>query len=165
MELYFLRHGPAAPKSMGIGDSERPLTKPGERIIERDAAALRLLKIRFDRILSSPYLRAYQSAEIVAKSLGLKRRLETYDGLKAGATLEKIRHDLEKSGPDERILLVGHEPDFGLIIAELLHLGPGHALPLGKGDLCRVDWDPSEPGELVLFLSAEVLGQIAKQAG
>jgi len=164
MELYLLRHGSAAPKSMGVADAELPLTKQGERMVEKSAVALRLLKIRFDRILSSPYLRAYQTAEIIAKGLGLKRRLEKSDALKSGATLEKIRPELEKAGPDDRILMVGHEPDLGQIIAAILHLGPGQALPLGKGDLCRVDWDPSEPGELVFILSAELLGQIAKQA-
>jgi len=165
MELYFLRHGPAAPKSMGIMDAELPLTKPGERMIEKSAVALRLLKIRFDRILTSPYLRAYQTAEIIAKGLGLKRKLEKFDGLKSGATLERIRQELEKAGPDDRILLVGHEPDLGQIIGSILRLGSGQALPLGKGDLCRLDWDPSEPGELVWLLSAELMGQIAKQAG
>ncbi|OGP59790.1 MAG: phosphohistidine phosphatase SixA [Deltaproteobacteria bacterium RBG_13_61_14] len=165
MELYLLRHGSAAPKSMGVADAELPLTKQGERMVEKSAVALRLLKIRFDRILSSPYLRAYQTAEIIAKGLGLKRRLEKSDALKSGATLEKIRPELEKAGPDDRILLVGHEPDLGQIIAAILRLGPGQALPLGKGDLCRVDWDPSEPGELVFILSAELLGQIARQAG
>jgi phosphohistidine phosphatase len=165
MELYFLRHGPAAPKSMGIMDAELPLTKPGERIIERNALALRLLKIRFDRILTSPYLRADQTAEIIAKGLGLKRKLEKLDGLRSGATLERLRPELEKAGPDDRILLVGHEPDLGLMIGTIRHLGNGQALPLGKGDLCRLDWDPSEPGELIFFLSAELMGQIAKQAG
>ena len=165
MELYFLRHGPAAPKSMGIMDAELPLTKVGERMIEKNAIALRLLKIRFDRILSSPFLRAYQTAEMIAKGLGLKRKLEKFDGLKSGATLDRLRPELEKAGPDDRILLVGHEPDLGLIIGSILHLGNGQAIPLGKGDFCRVDWDPSEPGELVFLLSAELMGQIARQAG
>lgn len=163
MELYLLRHGPARPKSMGVADAELPLTTQGERMVEKISLAMRRLKLRFDRILSSPYLRAYQTAEIIAKGLGLKRRLEKSDALKSGTTWERVRPELEKAGPDDRILLVGHEPDLGQIIAQILRLGPGQALPLGKGDLCRVDWDPSEPGELVFLLPAELLLQIARK--
>ena len=81
MNLYILRHGIAVePGSPGYkSDSERPLIPKGERRLRSAAAAMRKLELSFDLILSSPFIRAKQTAEIVAGELKLKKRIDFFD--------------------------------------------------------------------------------------
>ena len=73
MNLYLLRHGIAVePGTPGFAhDADRALTPEGERKLGKIAEAMEAMELRFDRVLSSPYLRARQTAEIIAKALGL----------------------------------------------------------------------------------------------
>ena len=68
MNLYILRHGIAAERGTPgyANDADRPLTPEGERKLQLVAAAIKALELGFDLILSSPYLRARQTAEVVA---------------------------------------------------------------------------------------------------
>jgi len=74
MNLYLLRHGIAVePGTTGFEkDSERPLTPKGQHQLRQIAAAMKKMDLRFDLILSSPFLRAKQTAEIIADSSPLK---------------------------------------------------------------------------------------------
>ena len=80
MNLYLLRHGIAVePGTPGCEkDSERPLTPKGKRQLRQIAAAMKKMDLRFDLILSSPFLRARQTAEIIAESLTLKKQLAIF---------------------------------------------------------------------------------------
>ena len=68
MNLYLLRHGIAAERGAGqsAGDADRPLTTKGRRKLRRAAAAMRTMQLSFDVILSSPLVRARQTAELIA---------------------------------------------------------------------------------------------------
>src|ERR1700690_1026947 len=83
MNLYLLRHGIAAePGVAGYEpDSERPLTPKGEGRLREAARAMKALDLSYDLILSSPFLRAKQTAEIIAKSLKLRKKLAFSDDL------------------------------------------------------------------------------------
>src|SRR5205085_1765819 len=71
MELYFLRHGIASESGPeGTGDAGRPLTKEGAAKIKAAAHGLRTLNMRIDALLSSPLVRAHETAQIVARELG-----------------------------------------------------------------------------------------------
>jgi phosphohistidine phosphatase len=122
MELYFLRHGKAVePGSSGAGDDfSRPLTEPGIDEMEAEAEAFERLRLKPDLILTSPLLRAKQTAEIVAKRLGIKKRLIVAEPLSSGCDLERLRHLLAQHSAAEKILLVGHEPDFSSMVGELI---------------------------------------------
>ena len=75
MKLYILRHGIAVePGTPGYEtDADRPLTSEGERKMRQIAGAMEALELSFDLILSSPYLRARQTAEIVAEVLTARK--------------------------------------------------------------------------------------------
>jgi len=122
MELFFLRHGKAVePGSSGAGDDfSRQLTERGIDEMEAEAEAIELLGLKLDVILTSPLLRAKHTAEIVAKRLGLKKRLIVAEPLTAGCDLDRLRHLLSQHSTAERVLLVGHEPDFSSMIGELI---------------------------------------------
>ena len=77
MNLFFLRHGKAEPRSpKWRPDSKRPLTKDGERRMAEVARGARAMDLTFDLILTSPYVRAYRTAEILADVYGEKKLLK-----------------------------------------------------------------------------------------
>ena len=122
MELYFLRHGKAVEpgSSSAGGDFSRPLTERGIDEMEAEAEAFLLLGLKPDVILTSPLVRAKQTAEIVAKRLGLKKRLIVAEPLSSGCDLDRVRQLLAQHSSAERVLLVGHEPDFSSIVGDLI---------------------------------------------
>src|SRR5918911_164568 len=83
MRLFFLRHGIAEPGHSGLSDFDRQLTNEGRAELEDVAHGLRQLKIRPDRLLSSPLVRARQTAEVVAPALAAS--VEIADELRSGA--------------------------------------------------------------------------------
>ena len=123
--IWFLRHGEAED---GDNDFERRLTAKGERQSRDAGAALAALDVKFDLCLSSPRVRARDTARLACEPLGLEVTLE--ERLSGG------RFDpLELAAGLGNVLLVGHEPDFSNAIAELT----GGRVDLKKGGLAAVD--------------------------
>src|SRR5882762_5883878 len=111
MKLYILRHGEAGepddPKYKN--DAERPLTLKGIQRTKLLAHALRQMEITFDVILSSPLVRARETAEIVERGLRLQGRLELNEHLAPSGDVEKLLNQLNKLRPAPgNILLAGH---------------------------------------------------------
>ena len=113
MEIYLVRHGIAAERGTHSGpDEERALTAEGRRKVRGVAEAMRAMKLSFDVILTSALVRALQTAEIVADSLQLKRRLQVTEHLAPGASITKLFYQMNSLQPAPgSVLLVGHEPD------------------------------------------------------
>jgi phosphohistidine phosphatase len=142
MELYFLRHGVAADVGPeGSGDAGRPLTAEGIKKMKEEARGLRRLDVRPDVLLSSPLVRARQTAEIVRHALGLDSRL--VDALAPGCDVAQLRDLLGEYRSAERIMVVGHEPDFSDLIGALTG---GSRIMLKKGGLARVDLETVSDG-------------------
>ncbi len=97
----------------------------------------------FSLILSSPFLRARQTAEIVARSLKLKRRLAFSDALTPDGDPKTLIRQLSELKPaPENILLVGHEPYLSRLVALLISGGePPRTMELKKGGLCKLETD------------------------
>ena len=144
MQLYFLRHGkavePGGPDA--CDDASRALTPDGITEIEAEAEVLDRLGVRPDVIWTSPLLRARQTAEIVARRLGLEKRLMETELLAPGCDLDRLRKLLERQGTVERVMLVGHEPDFSSMVGDLIS-ARGVAMELKKGGLAVVQLDGS----------------------
>ena len=144
MNLYFLRHGiavdPSAPRF--AKDAERPLTPKGQRRLRQIAGAMDALKISFDVILSSPYLRAKQTAEIVVKSLKCRKKIKLTDELTPGGNPKSLIQQLNDLRPrPKNILLVGHEPYLSKLIALLTAGNTSMEIDLKKGSLCKLETD------------------------
>ena len=92
MNLFLLRHGLAVERAEFhfASDHLRPLTPKGKRQLRKIATAMRAMELRFDVILSSPLVRARQTAEIVAADLKLEKRLVFADELKPGGDAKKL---------------------------------------------------------------------------
>ncbi len=163
LQLLLLRHGIAEERRPGRSDRARVLTDRGRQrtraVLERALA----LGLAADRLLSSPLTRARQTAEI-ARSVGLAPVLELSESLEPGhdpwplllSALALLAATPPPAGEPEparrRLLLVGHEPDLGLLAASLLGATPG-ATPLRKAGLALLDLpaDPT-PGSATLQL-------------
>ena len=111
MEVYLIRHGIAEAFREGFSDDERSLTERGWRKTEKVAERLKELKCHFDRILTSPLVRARQTAEILQKA-GLGDRVQTFYPLAPDGDIREWLSWLPDSRCD-RIALVGHQPDLG----------------------------------------------------
>ena len=142
MNLYLLRHGLAAERDPQEfpDDSQRPLLPKGEERIRLACAALESLELSFDWILSSPYRRAAQTAEIVAAKLGLRKRLKLCDELACGGDPKALVRYLKELllGP-ESVLLVGHEPDLSQLISWLISGDTAVAIAMKKGGLAKLE--------------------------
>ncbi len=153
MQLYFLRHGIADwPEWDPARDHERPLTKDGVKKVKEQARALADLGLKIDAVLSSPYTRAYQTADIVAGRLSLDVRTEPL--LAPGFNSAKLAEITRSFADDQALLLVGHEPNLSTVIAEIIG---GGRVQMKKGALARVDVNRELQGQLVWLLQPKVL--------
>jgi phosphohistidine phosphatase len=157
MEIYFLRHGDAGTAEGWKGsDAERPLSKEGAARMEREAAAISHLRPTLDAILTSPLVRARQTAEIVAKKLRLGQKLVLDERLSPGFGPAELKEILAERRGSRGLMIVGHEPDFSGVISACIG---GGTVECKKGSLIRVDMDDvsSLGGFLVWLLPPRVL--------
>ena len=135
MRLFLLRHGIAEDGSPGRCDFDRALTEEGRAELAPIARGMRRLKVAPDPILTSPLVRARQTAEIVAHVLG--SAVEIVDELSSGADFDVFRRLLQRYDVPA-LMLVGHEPDFSGAAAAFVGAELG-ALVLKKAGLIRID--------------------------
>jgi phosphohistidine phosphatase len=139
MKLYVLRHAVAVERGApGFGDdSLRPLSSEGRTKMHAIAAGMRAMDLSFDLVLSSPYLRARQTAEIVVHQLGIERLLRFTEHLESGGDPQRLMREVANAdGSPESILLVGHEPFLSELISVLLTGESTLGVTLKKGGLC-----------------------------
>lgn len=124
-------------------DADRPLTPKGKRQLRQIANAMKNMDLRFTLILSSPFVRARRTAEIIAKLLKLKNHVAFSDGLTPDGDPKTLIQQLNELKPaSENVLLVGHEPYLSQLIARLISGGSATAIDLKKGGLCRLEAEP-----------------------
>ena len=154
-ELYLIRHGVAEERGEAWpDDSKRPLTEQGISRLRRSARGLARIDVSFDVMLTSPLVRARQTAEVIAAALDARPPIVLAESLVPGGPYQAVLADLEKQSRRRRIALVGHEPGIGELAARLL--GSRHALAFKKGAICRIDVEtlpPSAPGVLRWLLT------------
>ena len=147
MFLHLLRHAHAGDAFTYDGpDSARPLTAKGRAQAERLGDWLARHGFTTDLVLSSPKVRARETAEIVADRLGVAIGLD--DGLGVGLDLAGLEALLRAHGDPERPVLVGHDPDMTDWVAELCGASE---IPMRKGAFVRLETDrPLRPGTATL---------------
>lgn len=133
MELIFFRHGDAESVGPDGSDFGRRLTPRGEQENERTAQVILSGGSLPARVISSPLVRAQQTAGSVARVLGHDLEPQTDERLKSGATIEDIEQ-IVADFPGQRLLLVGHEPDFSQIVGALI--GGGRIAMKKSGAAC-----------------------------
>ncbi len=150
MELYLLRHAIAVEHGApGFKqDSDRVLTPKGANKMRRAARGMLAMKASFDVILSSPFARAKQTAEIVADVFNARKNLEFTETLAVGGDPEELIKLIgKKYDAAETILLVGHEPYMSSLISLLLSGDQSVGVTMKKGGLCKLNIDMLRYGQ------------------
>lgn len=171
MKIYFLRHQEAEPRLQGKPDSERRLTEAGANLMKDEAIGMKKKGILFDLVATSPLKRSVESAEIIAKEMGYNEDILKTDLLLPGTTYEKVLKLLKENIGKKSLLLVGHEPDFGKIIATITASIGQEPLPMKKGALCCVEsagesleTPGSERWKICGYYPAEMLARAASRS-
>lgn len=157
--IYLVRHGLAAEQGPDYpNDADRPLTDEGIERLRVEARGLRSLQVSLDRVLTSPLVRAVQTAEIVAAGVGCRAPLVTVSALAPSGRYDALTAALARLGDDRAIALVGHMPSIGEFAARLV--GAKEPLLFKKGATCCIEVDalpPSGPGQLRWFVPPRAL--------
>ncbi len=157
MEIYLVRHGDAEPADApGVAcDADRALTPGGKKDLLKIISGLRKVVEPPDIILTSPLVRARETAEIVRSIFDLsKSTIQVENDLGAGASPNTIIQVARKTSK-KRVFLVGHEPDFSHCVAWMASGQAGEGVVMKKGGIARIDIDEKKSG-LVWLLPPKV---------
>ena len=151
-QLWLLRHGEAEPHDTKP-DPQRELTDRGREQSRAAGRALKRLSVEIHLCFTSPKVRARQTAELACAELGVEpvdadELAEGFDGRDALALMAA-------AGEDQRVLVVGHEPDFSQVVYDLT----GGRVDMKKGGVAAVRLDGSR-GELIALLRPRETAQI-----
>lgn len=158
MRLFFLRHGLANHPYWNRPDFERPLTDQGKEKMVRTADTINKLNLDLELVLTSPLIRARQTAEILVENLELPVPLQLEERLSPGFDADALNEMLKDHREIQTLMVVGHEPDFSEVIEDVIG---GGQIVVKKGSLARVDLYRTHPpqGELVWMIPPKVLAR------
>lgn len=155
LEVWIMRHGEAADPDQAASDAERALTELGRRQVAGLARWLMARTAPPERILHSSLKRARQTANIFAEEFQSADLLQESPTMSPGMTAQRLLQELAAT-TDSRVLCVGHQPDIGRCVAEMISGGrftipPGFCaavtfsgpIAVGAGSLqwvCHPDW-------------------------
>ncbi|HJU73870.1 MAG TPA: phosphohistidine phosphatase SixA [Gemmatimonadaceae bacterium] len=158
MQLLVIRHAIAEDRDefaeSGQDDSERPLTRVGRRRMRRNARGLRRIGPTLDVIATSPFVRAAETARIVANTLGYKSEIVTVDALTPEQAPEALLSWLMTHPAEANVAVVGHEPHLGRLVTWLMTGVTDAHVVFKKGGACLLDLGvrPSAGGALMHWL-------------
>jgi phosphohistidine phosphatase len=139
MNLFLLRHGKACARSpKWRPDGTRPLTRDGEKRMFAVARGIQSLELSFDLILTSPYLRAFRTAEILGEVFEPKKVFETKNLIAEAEPKAVIDEINENFSNLTEVVLVGHEPFLSRLISVLLSGKDDMSIDLRKGGFCKL---------------------------
>ncbi|MFN2444655.1 MAG: phosphohistidine phosphatase SixA [Vicinamibacterales bacterium] len=166
IDIYLVRHAIAGERGPAYPDDRlRPLTPAGTARFKETVAGLRELDITIDLIITSPLVRARQTAELLAAGLPGKPPIEVLDALAPAGRTAIVVDTIAKHARrrQRRLALVGHQPDLGELGSRLL--SARGTLELKKGGVARIELDgatPGGPGTLHWMLPPRVLRKLGR---
>jgi len=137
------------------------LTSKGIDRFREVVKALIDLDVEIDQVLTSPLVRARQTADVLAELLPARPPVIETDTLAPGASFRSVVDMLAAYSRYARLALVGHEPGIGELAGRLI--GARSPLPFKKGAVCRIDVDalpPAGPGRLIWFATPKMLRKL-----
>lgn len=144
MNLLIIRHAIAAERedfaATGAPDSERPLTPFGRRRMKSNARGLRRAAPEIQALATSPFLRAAETARIVAAEYKLSA-VQELPTLTPERAPRELSIWLRQQEPDATVAIVGHEPHLGLVATWFLSGGEASRIALKKGGACLLEFD------------------------
>lgn len=149
MILYVLRHAEAVEMTKGLRDENRFLTEEGVKSVVKIGEKLAEMGRMPRLVITSPLVRAVQCAQMVSVHAGRKSRVVVSDLLINGADLGKLRDYLVSQAEEKRVMVVGHEPQLGTLIASLLQLK--EPFPLKKCGCVVLELDAEDKAKPAKF--------------
>ena len=142
VNLYIVRHGVAVDigESGVATDAERFLTVEGREKCARIALGLRQLDVRPEIVVSSPLLRAVETAQLFMAGLSVRKSVETFDFLKCGARTSDLLTWL-RGRSESSIMVVGHMPDVAQFCSDLLTPHGDLGMVFKKAAVCHISFD------------------------
>lgn len=163
-QLYLIRHAKAEERGEAWpDDSRRPLSEAGISQMRKAARGIVRLGVSFDVVLTSPYVRTRQTAELLASAFDAPPPIVDLSSLTPNGSFAVLLEDLARQARRASMAIVGHEPDLGETAARLG--GLRRALEFKKGAVCRIDLEtipPSGAGAIRWFMTAKMLAAIRR---
>jgi len=152
LELFIIRHGLAGDPFEDIAmDNERPLTKKGKEKMKEIAKGMRKMKMHFDIVLTSPLLRARETAEIINAYCGKNEGPMETELLAPGASYKSLIKFLNTHKDADRIAIVGHEPFLSGFASYCLSNHENSFICLKKGGALMLEIEKAlKPGNCTL---------------
>jgi len=145
MDIYILRHGKAEERMSSIkSDAKRKLTVTSKKEVEEIARGIQNFGISFDFVISSPLVRAVETAEIVAKYLFDKKKITIWDELKPESSVLDTQKKITNFNTSAKILLVGHEPHLSNLITSIISNNSETDISLKKGGFAHIRGNASK---------------------
>jgi len=162
MEIYLLRHGIAEPVQPGRPDADRALTPEGKRKLREVLRVAKTSGVKPTLILTSPYRRALETAEVAGRVLGYRGELLRTKALAPGSSVKDVWEEIRIHKNEGQLLLSGHEPQFGQLFSYLL-ASPSLQVDFKKGALARIDVEQygSEPRGILRWMMPSKLAAAA----
>ena len=152
MDCLLLRHGIAVERDEWDGpDADRPLTERGAKRVAQVVAGLNRLDVQPTHVLSSPLIRAIETAKIAHESLRVRSAVHIVDELLPDALPNRLLSILHDLPPESCVMCVGHEPHLGMLASVMLAGKPLAAFPFKKSGACLIELSiPVKPGQGIL---------------
>jgi phosphohistidine phosphatase len=161
MDIYLIRHGAAVELDKGISeDSFRFLSPDGRKKSLDVAKKLKALDVHFDLILTSPLVRAVQTAEIFAAVLHHKGEFKTAVELIAGSSFERFMNLIKRNIHYKSIACVGHAPDVNHFAVSLLKPSDvkERNINFKTCSVCKINFDfENQTGKFLWFLKSDTM--------
>lgn len=164
MNIYVLRHGVAEERDIRKypDDLKRPLTRRGRRKLARQVKGMNSIKLAPDLIITSPLVRAVQTAKAVQRGLNAPTRLITSAALVPSAHPSLLLDELAASHSSAGgVMVVGHEPHLSSLISFALTGSISPIIRLKKGALCNLKLLPSGSARLIWALTPKHMAAMA----
>jgi phosphohistidine phosphatase len=158
MQVYLLRHGIAEDSRAAKGDADRELTPDGRRKLKDTLRIADAAEVKPTLILTSPLVRAVQTAELAGTVLSYKQEILRTKALLPGSSPEQVWDEVRVHREEAGLMLVGHDPLFTRLTGYLLG-APELQVDFKKGAILRVDFDnfgPRPKGLLRWFLVSKL---------
>lgn len=141
MNLYLIRHAIAEEESPSGEDSQRVLTDKGAKKMRNIAKGLKTLGIEFDYILTSPYIRAEQTAQILGDVFKIKKHIVISQNLAPMGDPDLLLAEINEKYSVNSLAIVGHEPYLSTLVSLLTAGGSPLEMTFKKGGVCHLTTD------------------------
>jgi len=167
MNLYIVRHAIAMQRGTPgyEDDSQRPLTDPGRKKMKKIAKGLRQLDVELDAVLSSPYVRAHDTARILADEFKLEDQMSLSESLVPPGNFEALIAEIHEQYDVGSLALVGHEPMLSSFISWLTTGNMEARITLKKGGVALLsaeNLDKDHQATLEWLLTPALMVELSK---